>query len=307
MISVVIPAYNESESIKPLYERLVNVLNKQEQSFEVIFIDDGSSDNTCDVVENIHNDDKRVKLIKFRKNFGKSLALSAGFEKAKGDFIFTMDADLQDQPEEIPKFIEELNKGYDLVSGWKKQRFDPSSKTLPSKVFNKVVSTTSGLDLHDINCGFKLYRRKVLENISIYGELHRFIPVLAAAKGFKVGEVVIEHSKRQFGYSKFGSKRLFNGLFDFLTVFFITRYLQRPMHFFGFIGLLFIFLGSVISGYFIFQWISGVPMHVRPMMVFGIALLIIGVQFISLGLLGEMQTRLHSSQKIDYQIVKLLE
>jgi len=288
MISVVIPVYDEAESLKALSSGIQTVLDSLQNNYELIFVDDGSRDGSMGKLEALHEKDGRIKVIQLRDNFGKSVALSVGFEHAQGEIIFTMDADLQDDPKEIPRFLKKLEKGYDLISGWKFKRMDPFGKTFPSRIFNRVVSLMTGIKLHDFNCGFKCYRREVVKNIRIYGELHRFVPVLARWKGFRVTEIKVDHHPRRFGVSKFGLERLPRGLLDLLTVLFLTRYLKRPLHLFGGVGLLCLLPGTGLSIYFLFQWLAGEPMHVRPLMVFGWVAIILGIQFISMGLLGEM-------------------
>jgi len=288
VISVVIPIFNERQSLEELYSALDRALRPLESDSEIVFVDDGSTDGSYEVLARLHQGDSRVKVIRLRTNFGKSVALSVGFEHALGDRIVTLDGDLQDDPKEIPRFLEKLEEGYDLVSGWKFERHDPLSKTVPSRIFNKVVSVLTGVALHDMNCGFKAYRREVVENIRIYGELHRFIPVLARWKGFRMAEIQVEHHRRRFGRSKYGMERFVRGFLDLLTVLFLTRYLKRPLHLFGGVGLLCLLPGLSLSGYFGIQWLMGRPMHVRPLMVFGWVAVILGIQFISMGLLGEM-------------------
>jgi len=287
-VSVVVPLFNEEESLEELYERVVKVLTDAGYSFEVIFVDDGSKDNSFEVLKSLRNRDKRVKIISFMRNYGKSAALAEGFRVARGDYVITMDADLQDNPEEIPSLISKLNEGFDLVSGWKKNRKDPISKTLPSKIFNLVTSLVTGIKLHDFNCGLKAYRKEVVKRLSIYGELHRFIPVLAEWEGFRVTEKEVTHSERKFGKSKFGASRFLNGFFDLITVMFITRRATSPLHFFGRIALIFFVVGFVINIYFIIQWIAGMGLHVRPLMVGGFILIVISIQIGSFGLLAEL-------------------
>jgi len=287
-VSVVVPLYNEEESLQELYERLAKVLSGAYYEFELVFVDDGSTDRSLDVLRALREKDKRVKLLSFRRNYGKSAALSEGFRVAKGDFVVTIDADLQDNPDEIPSLIAKLDEGYDLVSGWKEKRKDPITKTLPSKVFNLVTSMVTGIKLHDFNCGLKAYRGEVVKNISVYGELHRFIPVLASWEGYRVTEKRVSHFERKFGKSKFGSSRFLNGFFDLITVMFITRRASSPLHFFGRIAFLFFVIGTVITLYFIVEWIMGMGMHVRPLMVGGFILIIIAIQIGSFGLLAEL-------------------
>ena len=289
MISVVIPVYNERESLRQLYERLAGALRALDAvKYEILFVDDGSTDGSYQVLAELHALDPQVKVVRLRTNFGKAVALSVGFEHARGDRVVTLDGDLQDDPKEIPRFLEKLEEGYDLVSGWKFERHDPPNKTIPSRIFNRAVALLTGLPLHDVNCGFKAYRREVVESIRIYGELHRFIPVLARWKGFRVAEIKVEHHPRRFGRSKYGAERFVRGFLDLLTVLFLTRYLKRPLHLFGGVGLVCLLPGLGLSAYFGGRWLMGQPMHVRPLMVFGWVAIILGVQFISLGLLGEM-------------------
>jgi len=287
-LSIVIPVYDESESIPELYSALKSSLTPLGETYEILFVDDGSRDGSIERIDKLHQTDSRVKGIQLRDNFGKSVALSVGFEHARGDIVFTLDADLQDDPKEIPRFLEKVKEGYDLVSGWKFKRMDPIGKTVPSRIFNRVVSLLTGIQLHDFNCGFKCYRREVVRNIRLYGELHRFVPVLARWKGFRVTEIKVEHHPRRHGVSKYGMERFTRGFLDLLTVLFLTRYLKRPLHLFGGIGLVCLLTGGILSGWFLLQWLSGVPMHVRPLMVFGWVAIILGIQFISMGLLGEM-------------------
>ncbi len=302
-ISVVIPLLNERESLPELIARLTDVLTGLPgRSWELILVDDGSSDGSHELIRDVSARDPRIRFIRFRRNFGKSDALHAGFAAARGEIIFTMDADLQDDPKEIPRFLELLDAGgWDLVSGWKKVRHDPVSKTLPSRLFNRVTSAASGVRLHDFNCGFKCYRRAVVEALEVYGELHRFLPALAHMKGFRVTEMVVEHHARRFGSSKFGLNRFINGFLDLLTVVFTTRYLKKPMHFFGPTSLVIILGGLAINGWLAFaKLVFDQPINGRPLLFLGMLLLIVGVQLLSLGLLGEMLTRQQKS--VEYQI-----
>jgi glycosyltransferase involved in cell wall biosynthesis len=287
MITFVIPMYNEEGSLALLYEKIIqNTANKYK--YEIIFVDDGSTDGSVTVIRKIIEDDPNVHLIVFRKNFGKAAALQAGFRNSKGDIIITMDADLQDDPSEISHFIDKINEGYDLVSGWKKERHDPLEKRLPSKLFNKVTSHLSGVELHDFNCGFKAYRREVVENIDVYGELHRYIPVLAYRKGFKITEIVVHHNKREYGKSKYGFERYLRGLFDSITVAFLGKFYDRPMYFFGKIGLLLLGVGALICGYLTVLWFLGQGIGGRPLLMLGVLSIILGVQMFSIGFLGDM-------------------
>ncbi len=287
-LSLVIPAYNEVESIPVLVKEICEVCRKEDITFEVILIDDGSKDGTFACIEALAKQDTRIRGVQFRHNCGKAAALSEGFRRSRGTYVMTMDADLQDNPTEIPGIIKLLEDGADLVSGWKKKRYDPIHKTLPSKLFNAVTGRVAGLKLHDFNCGLKGYRSEVVKSLDLYGELHRYIPVMANWNGFKVVEKVVEHRPRKFGYSKYGWARLTNGPFDLITLVFLHRYTSRPLHLFGFIGLAFSFLGAAILAGFAIEWAVTGNGHVRPLMLAGVASIIVGIQFVSIGLLGEM-------------------
>lgn len=289
-LSIVIPLLNEEESLPELTQKILTVLQKEKiYDYEIIYVDDGSTDNSYEVIKNIRKNNNRIHCIKFRRNYGKSAALSVGFEMAKGKFVITMDADLQDDPEEIPNLIAKLKEGYDLVSGWKKKRFDPLSKTIPSKFFNFVTSKVSGVKLHDFNCGLKGYRREVVKSLYVYGEMHRYLPALAHLDGFKVTEIVVQHHPRKYGKTKFGFSRFIYGFLDLLTVLVTAKYMKRPLHFFGAIGTLLLFIGFLVDLYLAAHWFMGDKnLSNRPLLIFGIALIIVGVQFISLGLIGEL-------------------
>lgn len=297
MLSFVIPVYNEDESLALLHGELVASAEKSDQPFEIVFVDDGSRDRSWAVVRELAAKDKRVKGIRLRRNFGKAAALSAGFAAATGDIVFTLDADLQDDPAEIPHFLAIMAEGKDVVSGWKKVRHDPWHKTLPSKVFNGLVSWLTGVPLHDHNCGFKCYRGEIFKEVRLYGELHRFIPVLAAARGFKVGEVVVNHRARKYGHSKYGVRRFMKGFLDLLTVKFLTGFGQRPQHMLGSIGLVSFLLGNLGLLYLAVTWIIRLwhpdmfePLHNRPLVLYSIAALLMGAQFMSIGFLAELIT-----------------
>lgn len=296
-ISIVIPLFNEADSLDQLYNELTTSLARVNCEYEIIFVNDGSTDSSAEVLSRICDTDVRAKALYFRKNFGKSEALAEGFKQAKGDIIFTLDADLQDDPSEIPNFLNKLRDGYDLVSGWKIKRLDPLSKTLPSKLFNRVVSMTTGLTLHDFNCGYKAYRREVLADINLHGELHRFIPALAFSNGFKVAELPVHHRARQFGKSKYGIARFTRGMLDLLTVLFITRYTKKPLHLFGSVGLVLLMFGIAVNAYLTVGWLSGIPIGRRPLLMLGVLMMILGVQFISHGLLAEMITHYQKDDK----------
>ncbi len=287
-ISVVIPLFNEQDTLDQLGEEIKSVFDKLAYDYELIFVDDGSTDNSLMIIKEMQTKDPKIRLLKLRKNFGKSTALSAGFKEARGEIVLTMDADLQDDPREITNFIDKIQEGFDLVSGWKKVRHDPLSKTLPSKLFNKVVNVLTGLKIHDLNCGFKAYRQEVVKNIRVYGEMHRYIPVLAFEKGYKVTEIVVQHHARKFGKSKFGLERFARGLFDAITVTFVIKYSQRPMHFFGILGFLSFALGVLIGLYLTVLWFVGESIGDRPLLILVVILILLGVQFISTGLLAEL-------------------
>lgn len=301
-LTVVIPCYNEDESVVELAEKLIPVCKATAHSFEVIFVDDGSTDNTFAKLKQLHESDPQIKVIRFRGNFGKAAALQAGFSAAKGNNVVTMDADLQDDPTQIPDMLAKLDEGYDLVSGWKKIRHDPAEKRLPSKIFNAITSRFSGVKLHDFNCGFKAYRRDVLQEIDLYGEMHRFIPVLAHKKGFRVTEIPVQHHARKFGKSKYGLERYLRGATDLVTILFLTKYLKRPAHFFGGTGFLSSAAGFLICLYMSALWIMGHPIGMRPLLFLGILLIITGVQLFSIGLIGEMLAKAGAKTEREYSI-----
>ncbi|MBP6497639.1 MAG: glycosyltransferase [Sulfurospirillum sp.] len=289
MFSIVIPVFNEENSLNELVSRIKDVTDTLAKPYEIIFINDGSTDKSQEVIDKLSRDYNNIHSITFRKNFGKSAALNAGFKHVKYDIVFTMDADLQDDPIEIPRFLEEIQNGYDLVTGWKENRLDPKEKTIPSKLFNAMTSKMSGLKLNDYNCGFKCYKKEVLEEIDLYGELHRFVPFLAHKKGFKVKEIPVLHHERKHGVSKFGFERYARGFFDLLTVVFITNYINRPMHLFGGIGSLFFGLGLILFSYLFFgRWIVGESIGSSPLFLISIFLLGSGVQIFIVGMLAEL-------------------
>ena len=302
-VSFVIPLYNERESLLELKEKISRTMAVASRSFEIIFVDDGSTDGSGELIERMHREDPRVRLVQFRKNFGKSAALDAGFRVASGRYVVTMDADLQDDPEEVPALLKKLEEGYDLVSGWKKRRRDPLSRRLASKIYNYFTYVFSGIRLHDFNCGLKAYRREVVKNIRVYGELHRYIPVVAHKLGFRVTELPVRHHPRKYGRSKFGAARFFRGAFDLMTVTFLTRYSKRPLHLFGFIGIVCFVAGSAVSAVLAYQRIFLQKyLSNRPLLFLGILLIIIGIQFFSIGLLGEMITA--GNQHADVYLVR---
>jgi len=290
-LSVVIPAYEEAESLPELAERIRAVCVEADLSFRVWIIDDGSRDDTWEVVRALNDDDARFVGLRFQRNYGKSAALAVGFDRVQGDYVVTMDADLQDEPAEIPALIETLETGdYDLVSGWKKDRKDPISKTVPSRFFNWVTRMISGLPLHDFNCGLKVYRREVVKTVDVYGELHRYIPLLAKWAGYdRVGEKPVKHHPRKYGTTKFGVERFVQGFLDLITVVFLTRYAVRPMHFFGSLGTLTFGTGVLINLWLsIDKLVFGNPLGDRPLLLLGLLLILFGAQLFTTGLLGEM-------------------
>ncbi len=288
-LSIVVPLFNEQESLRELYDTVHKALDHQ-YSYEIIFVDDGSNDGSWEVIKDLSAKDSDVRGIQFRRNYGKSAALQKGFEKVRGNYVVTMDADLQDDPAEISDMIAMLKNGYDLVSGWKKQRHDPLSKTIPSKFFNLGTSWVTGIPLHDFNCGLKAYRREVIDNIYLYGEMHRYVPLLANWEGFsRIGEKIVVHHPRKYGQTKFGVSRGMKGFLDLVSLMFINKYVQRPMHFFGSIGTISLLFGGGITFYltvmrlFFHEYLTN-----RPLFLFGIMLLLLGVQFFSIGFLGEL-------------------
>ena len=303
-VSFVIPVFNEENSLEELHDKIVNQIKSLNENYDIIFVDDGSTDNSLEKLNKIALKDAHVKIIKLRKNFGKSIALDEGFRFAKGDIIFTMDADLQDDPKEISRFMSKLKEGYDLVTGWKQERKDPFlGKKLPSRLFNFMINLISSLNLHDHNCGFKVFRKNLAKRLSLYGDLHRFIPALAHSMGFRVTEIRVEHHARPYGKSKYGIRRFYRGFFDFMTIIFLTKYLKRPMHLFGWFGMLFFLTGFVICSYLSFLWFYGEPIGHRPLLVLGILLILVGCQFISTGLIAEMITY-GSQRKVEEDIVE---
>ena len=289
MLSFVVPFKDEEPTLGELCRQIAEAVDPLKEAFEVIFVDDGSQDDgVARVTELAAAFPGQVRLIELRGNFGKSAALAAGFEHATGDVVFTLDADLQDDPKEIPRFLEALEGGLDVVSGYKKTRHDPWHKVFPSRVFNWLVRWLTGVPLHDINCGFKCYRAEVLRDVTVYGELHRFIPALAAWNRYRVGEIAVEHHPRRFGVSKYGVGRFFRGLMDLFTVTFLLKYDRKPLHFFGWLGGLFFLAGLAICGYLTAVWFGGESIGGRPLLTLGVLLLVIGVQILATGLLAEL-------------------
>ncbi len=306
-VSIVIPVYNEAESLPELIDRIRSVMGDYGRTYKIIFIDDGSTDGTLEVLEKLHTGSDDIEVISFLKNSGKSAALDVGFSHATGRYVVTMDGDLQDDPEEIPSLIARLEEGYDLVSGWKKKRKDPLSKRLPSLLFNSVTAWASGIKIHDFNCGLKAYRREVTNYVDIYGELHRYIPFLAGQAGFRVTEIPVKHHRRKYGHSKFGIWRFFSGFFDFLTVLILTKFTTRPLHFFGTTGLVLFSCGMIINAWMLSLRIRyGNIGGQQPLFMGGILLTITGVQFFFTGFLAEMITSFRKDRPKRYLIRKHL-
>lgn len=300
-ISVVVPAYNEAGSLPELVRRLRDVLSATGKSWEVLVLDDGSTDETRRVLRELRDEVPQLRYCSFLRNHGKSAALDAAFREARGERIITMDADLQDDPAEIPALLAKLDEGWDLVSGWKRVRHDPPSKTIPSRFFNAVTSAVSGIRLHDFNCGLKAYRGQVARELPVYGELHRFLPALAHWKGYRVTEIPVKHHPRVHGRSKFGASRFINGFLDLLTVTFVYSGKHSPLHFFGRIGLLLGVIGGAIFLWFVGIWLLGHGVHMRPIFFIGLILIILAIQFVSLGLLGELVVKGHSRPKYRFR------
>lgn len=306
-ISVIVPIYNEDESIPELKDWITRVMQENKFSYEIIMVDDGSTDNTWQIIEQMSQQDNHIKGVKFRRNYGKSAALNTGFKKAEGDVVITMDADMQDSPDEIPELYRMITEDkFDIVSGWKKKRYDPISKTLPSKLFNFTARVVTGIKLHDFNCGLKAYRNTVVKSVEVYGEMHRYIPVLAKQAGFKkIGEKIVQHRKRKYGVTKFGLERFINGFLDLLTVSIVSKFGKSPMHFFGLMGTLSFFVGFVILLYLsIAKWFfNGWQMTDRPLFYFGLLTIIFGTQLFLTGFTAELVSR-SSADRNTYLIEK---
>lgn len=308
-ISVVVPVYNEVESLTPLSEWIEKVMDRHQFTYEIIFVDDGSRDGSWKIIEELRKKNFRIKGIKFQRNYGKSAALNTAFVESQGDVIITMDADLQDSPDEIPELYKMIKEeDYDLVSGWKKKRNDPLNKTIPSKFFNGATGLITGIKLHDFNCGLKAYNSDVIKSIDVYGEMHRYIPVIAKWAGFhRIGEKVVTHYPRQYGKTKFGMERYINGFLDLLSISFVGRFGKRPMHFFGLWGTLVFFIGFLIAAYLAYAkfFMAEYKMADRPLFFFGLLAMVVGVQLFLAGFLGELITRT-AHDKNDYLIAKKL-
>tara|TARA_B100000683_G_C12377780_1_gene509965 strand:- start:39 stop:971 length:933 start_codon:yes stop_codon:yes gene_type:complete len=303
-ISVIIPIFNEESSIEPLYREIVNSLSNISDRYEIIFIDDGSTDSSLTNINNLITIDNKVVLVQLNRNYGKSDALQEGFNIAKYDYIITMDGDLQDDPNEIENLINILDEGWDCVSGWKKNRKDPLSKTIPSYFFNTFISFFSGLKLHDFNCGIKVYKSNVTKNLNIYGGLHRYIPLLLHNNGYKVTECIVNHRAREHGKTKYGKSRFLHGIFDFLTINFLRKYFNRPMYFFGTFGLILSSIGLLINIYLTYYWFQGTYIANRPLFFLAILLILVGIQSLSIGLIGELIV--NSSRKKVNKVKKII-
>ena len=287
-ISIIIPIYNEELSISSLYQEINKVIPNNFNEYEIIFVDDGSSDKSFNIINKLTLNDSHIILIQLNRNYGKSDALNEAFKLAKYEYIATLDGDLQDDPNELTKLIDKLDEGWDCVSGWKKDRKDPYSKTIPSYFFNKFINIFSGLKLHDLNCGIKVYRKNAIQSLNIYGGLHRYIPLLLFNNGYRVTESVVNHRSRKHGQTKYGKSRFFHGIFDFLTIYFLKKYFNKPMYFFGSIGFLLSFIGILINLYLSMLWFQGKYIGSRPLFFLGILLIVVGIQSLSIGLIGEL-------------------
>jgi glycosyltransferase involved in cell wall biosynthesis len=313
MLSTVIPVYNEVESLSTLYTELADVADVHSYEVEIILVDDGSTDGSWAEIARLAAADSRVRGIRFRRNFGKAAALSAGFKASRGKLIMTLDADLQDDPHEIPRFLEAMQSDLGVISGYKQVRHDPWHKVLPSRVFNRLVSWLTGVRLHDHNCGMKCYRREIFDEVRLYGELHRFVPVLAHARGYKVGELVINHRPRKFGRSKYGLRRFVKGFLDLLTVKFLTGFGQRPQHLLGTAGLAFFMIGLAGLVYLALSWTynaiwpiaSWIPLHQRPAVIYSVGSLLLGGQLMSMGFLAELITAYHGRDTDAYSVAEV--
>jgi len=302
-ISIVIPLFNEQESLRELYTEIRQHVLKYD--YEIIFIDDGSTDDSWKILIDLCDKDEKIKIVKFYNNYGKSEALSEGFSIADGDYVITMDADLQDNPQEIKSLINKIDQGWDLVSGWKKDRKDPINKTLPSKIFNFVTGFFTGLKLHDYNCGLKGYRKKVVKSLNLYGGLHRYIPAIAYKSGYKITEIEVNHRSRKYGTTKYGRKRFFHGFFDLITVLFLGKYTNQPLHFFGLLGIIGATIGSAIEVYVLYlKYILGEPFQLHfALLILGVLFIVIGIQFFSIGLIGDMIVRSNPKKKHRVDII----
>jgi dolichol-phosphate mannosyltransferase len=299
VLSVVVPVYNEERSVELLYDEVASALDPLERAWEVVFVDDGSTDGSFGALTRLHARTPNVRVVRLRRNFGKAAALAAGFAQAGGDVIVTIDADGQDDPAEIPRLLAKLDEGFDLVSGWKTRRRDPWRRRFLSRVFNAVTGWISGVRLHDMNCGLKAYRADVVRGLALYGELHRFLPVLAYERGYRIAELPVNHRPREHGHSRYGLERYLRGFFDLITVTFMGRYRHRPLHLFGGLGLALGGIGFLVCVYLTVLWLSGSAIGHRPLLTLGVLLVVVGMQFLSLGLIGEMITTHHEERALE--------
>jgi glycosyltransferase involved in cell wall biosynthesis len=305
VISIVVPVFDEERSVELLYDELRAALEPTSRDWEAIFVDDGSTDGSFAALTRLHSRHQNVRVVRLRRNFGKAAALSAGFAQASGETVVTIDADLQDDPAEIPRLLAKLDEGFDLVSGWKVHRRDPLRRRLPSRIFNGVTGRISGLRLHDLNSGLKAYRAEVVRGLRIYGELHRFVPVLAHYRGYRVAEIPVNHRPREHGRSRYGLERYLRGFFDLLTVTFMGRYRYRPLHLFGGLGLVLGFVGFALLVYLTVLWFTGEAIGHRPLLTLGVLLVVIGIQLFSLGLVGELVTSHHEERADERELADL--
>jgi glycosyltransferase involved in cell wall biosynthesis len=306
VISVVVPLLNEEQSLEALYDQVAAALTSRGEEWEIVFVDDGSTDGSSRVLARLHHEHANVVVVQFRRNFGKAAALQAGFLEAQGEVVVTIDADLQDDPAEIPQLLAKLDEGFDLVSGWKTRRNDPATRRLFSRIFNWATGVVSGVRLHDVNCGLKAYRADVLQGMRIYGELHRFIPELAAYRGFRIAEIPVNHRARQHGRSRYGPERYIRGFFDLLSVTFMGRYRHRPLHLFGGVGVLMGAVGFIILLYLTTVKLWGGSIGTRPLLTLGVLLVVVGIQFVSLGLISELVTSQHEERLGERERVELM-
>ncbi len=309
MISVVVPVYNEKENVRLLYEKIKDVMVKNNYEHEIIFVDDGSTDGTFDVLKEIAEKDKKFKVIRFRRNFGQTAAMAAGFDYAHGDIIVSMDGDLQNDPEDIPRLLEKIEEGYDVVSGWRKDRQDEPKRVFLSRVANKLISKITKVELHDYGCSLKAYRADIAKNLHMYGEMHRFIPALANIYGATITEIPVRHHPRKFGKSKYNLSRTFRVIVDLIVVYFMQKFMTRPMHFFGIIGFFLAFIGFLIDGYLAIEKLFfGMSIGNRPLLLFGVLLILTGVNLLGIGIISEILTRIYyeSQNKKIYTIKTIL-
>lgn len=308
LVSIIVPFLNERDTLVTLSEQIAATFAEIGRPFEILYVDDGSTDDGPEIVKQLTSEDPRVRLVQFTRNFGKAAALSAGIAQARGEVIMTMDADLQDDPAEIPRFLETLEDGHDYVSGWKQKRHDPASKTLPSRIFNRMTSRMFDIEIHDINCGFKAYSRRAARHLNLYGEMHRFTPAILHAAGFEGTEIIVNHNPREHGVSKYGTTRMVKGFLDMFTVKMMTTYSGRPLHFFAMIGLPLFFLGGAFIAYLSVLWLLDLgPIGDRPLLLIGILLVVTGTQIVSVGFVAELMRASSIGEREKYVIDSVTE